>query len=191
MISSPLLLLLTFLVLVEHMVAIPTIVQTLSSRLYNEHALDIFDCLSSRYALVLGGFGPGYTELQEVEVVDTINLRASLHTECQRLWPIKNDILPFVIIFSIITATPVLSCQRLWNTAQLALGLWRQFLQHLQGLQSQWGGGVFLHMLQHYCQVSWRCVRTGWVCRWQGDSSSILFWNRNVKISSFSCWPWR
>ena len=150
-----------------------------------------FDCLSSRYALVLGGFGPGYTELQEVEVVDTINLRASLHTECQRLWPIKNDILPFVIIFSIITATPVLSCQRLWNTAQLALGLWRQFLQHLQGLQSQWGGGVFLHMLQHYCQVSWRCVRTGWVCRWQGDSSSILFWNRNVKISSFSCWPWR
>ena len=113
MISSPLLLLLTFLVLVEHMVAIPTIVQTLSSRLYNEHALDIFDCLSSRYALVLGGFGPGYTELQEVEVVDTINLRASLHTECQRLWPIKNDILPFVIIFSIITANPVPSCQRL------------------------------------------------------------------------------
>ena len=53
------------------------------------------------------------------------------------------------------------------------------------------GRGRFLHMLQHYCQVSWRCVRTGWVCRWQGDSSSILFWNRNVKISSFSCWPWR
>ena len=113
MISSTLLPLLTFLVLVEHMVAIPTIVQTLSSRLYNVYAPHIFYCLSSRYALVLGGFGPGYTELQEVEVVDTINLRASLHTECQRLWPIKNDILPFVIIFSIITATPVLSCQRL------------------------------------------------------------------------------
>ena len=41
MISSPLLPLLTFLVLVEPMVAIPTIVQTLSSRLYNVHALDI------------------------------------------------------------------------------------------------------------------------------------------------------
>ena len=42
MISSPLLPLLTFLVLVEHMAAIPTIVQTLSSRLYNEHAPHIF-----------------------------------------------------------------------------------------------------------------------------------------------------
>ena len=118
MISSPLLPLLTFLVLVEPMAAIPTIVQTLSSRLYNGHAPDIlnvdsFNCLSSRYALVLGGFGPGYTELQEVEVVDTINLRTSVHTECQRLWPLKDDILPFVIIFSIITATPVPSCQRL------------------------------------------------------------------------------
>ena len=94
MISSPLLPLLTFLVLVEHMAAIPTIVQTLSSRLYNGHALDIlnvdpFNCLSSRYALVLGGFGPGYTELQEVEVVDNINLRTSVHTECRRFWPIN------------------------------------------------------------------------------------------------------
>ena len=42
MISSPLLPLLTFLVLVEPMAAIPTIVQTLSSRLYNEHAPHIF-----------------------------------------------------------------------------------------------------------------------------------------------------
>ena len=41
MISSPLLPLLTFLALVEHMVAIPTIVQTLSSRLYNVYALNI------------------------------------------------------------------------------------------------------------------------------------------------------
>ena len=80
MISSPLLPLLTFLVLVEHMVAIPTIVQTLSSRLYNVYAPHIFYCLSSRYALVLGGFGPGYTELQEVEVVDTINQSESLST---------------------------------------------------------------------------------------------------------------
>jgi len=43
----------TSLILLQHTASIPTIVQT----------------LSSRFALVLGGFGPGYTELQEVEVV--------------------------------------------------------------------------------------------------------------------------
>ena len=46
MISSPLPPLLTFLVLLEHMAAIPTIVQTLSSRLYNEHAPDILNAFS-------------------------------------------------------------------------------------------------------------------------------------------------
>ena len=40
----------------------------------------LFNFISSRYALVLGGFGPGYTELQEVEVVDTINQSESLGT---------------------------------------------------------------------------------------------------------------
>ena len=159
MISSPLLPLLTFLALVEHMVAIPTIVQTLSSRLYNEHALDIFDCLSSRYALVLGGFGPGYTELQEVEVVDTINRRTSLHTECQRLWPIKDDILPNHLLHYHCNSSSIMS--KVVKHGTTCTGAVAPVPPALARFTITVGRGRFLHMLQHYCQVSWRCVRTG------------------------------
>ena len=84
MIFRPLPLSIACLILLQQTSSLPTIVQTLSSRFETSLAItaqkisyviswgiidDHHGPLFIRFALVLGGFGPGYTELQEVEVV--------------------------------------------------------------------------------------------------------------------------